>query len=263
MKYIGSFPLNVNKANAATSMAYGLSTALIAVVLISILAVVGSDVSNVFLETGNVISAKNSLPPTLGAPNPNLTAAEQSQITNSASEIANGTASMACLMALNSDASHMAANNATCLGPGLGIKPPPAPVAIIQSNLSNTAIEVQSNGLMYAQAAYNTYGTGTGVIGTSAYFVGTGRLAFYADGYIDSLNWFGADSSCGNGNGLGLYTGSMSPTTNSNGSITCTGHAQFNGNANKASYVGAAVTTTNIGTGNMGYYEPNGAPYTW
>lgn len=127
------------KISAVTGVTYGLLSALVIVVALSALTMAGVGVKNVFSLTGNTISSTTQSP---------LDAEQQSEITNATSEIAAGTASAACLAAMQADAADMTANNSTCLGPGYGITPPPLPVE--EQIIHGHNAEVMTNGNVYA-----------------------------------------------------------------------------------------------------------------
>lgn len=202
------------KTSAVTGVTYGLLSALIIVAIVGSLSAAGVGVENVFSTAGNGITANagNSTstststptptstpiptpaPNPIGTPNSALTASQQSQITNAAAEIAAGTASAACLQNMNNpaNAASMASNNATCLGPGYGIAPPPLPVAVeavfydVSYNGSySLASEVEANGLVYAMN-YNTSGSFSATSATPA--VGSNSIVLYEDGTEASSN---------------------------------------------------------------------------
>lgn len=84
----------------------------------------------------------------ISAPNPNLNSEQQSEITNAATEVASGHASLSCLQNLNIDPASATTNVSSCLGPGYGIAPPDGPLRV--ENINGHNAEVERNGKIYS-----------------------------------------------------------------------------------------------------------------
>lgn len=156
-----------------TAIEYGILAAFMIVAALAAIAYVGNGENSVFAITGTTI--ENTMLPSgiLGTPSVALTGEEASEIQNANQEVANGTASLACLQDMQQNPSTMASNDATCIGPGDGIPPPPSPV-INTGNFYNAfnvmggecgysqGLQVEQDGTIYAVENLAEGGNGTG-----------------------------------------------------------------------------------------------------
>lgn len=160
-------------------------SALVTVVALAALTAAGIVIENIFSITGSTIA--NTMKQ-ISASNQNSTSEQQSEIANATAEIAAGTVSAACLAAMNNDATNMANNNATCVGLGYSIAPPPSPIKTVFSQ--EYPIEVSQNGRIYMSGHEGS--TGYSLNSTTS----THRaLWFYNDGFMDTGGYTWYDNS--------------------------------------------------------------------
>lgn len=250
--------------SAVTSISYGLIVALIVLGIVGAVAETGVNVKSVFSVVG--VSASSSS--MFMTPNPNLTSEQQSEITNSAAEIEAGTASLACLQNMNNNASTMASNGATCLGPGYGIAPPNSPVSAVALLVDDVAggywyylsYQIAQSGLVYSISGNYLQNV---TLNSVQDLLSSSGLAFYQDGYISRNSpsgWWGQDggnSTCAGGTGDGYYSGAQftPKMSDNNGQYTiCTASAP----------VSFVATFPNVnGSSGKNYLTTNGQVVTW
>lgn len=214
---------------AVTAISYGLISALIIVLGLGAFAATGTKLSSVFSFLSNSLSVEQgSVGSSLVSPNPVLTAEQQSEISNAASEIAAGTASASCLQNMNSNAYVMVANNASCLGPGYGIAPPALPIMVNyifnQYTGSYVTYEVEQDGEIYAETDNASPSNINDSTALSFSNETNASGAYFNDGYapLDTVHLYGY-TTCGNGNGNGMYQNGLKAAISENGVVICSG----------------------------------------
>lgn len=208
------FLVCIARRSAISAITYALLIFLISVLALVAIASTGTGINSVF----GLIDQHISVPPTnqtmtlaqLGPPNPNLNSEQQSEIANAASEVANGTASLACLAYMNdaANATSMVNNSATCLGPGLNITPPAEPIKLFY-RYSDLPYFTYPDGQIYA--------AGQGATHHESNLNGYG-LWFYANGYVENggYDW---DTNCA----VERYYPQALAETDGDGNMSCTG----------------------------------------
>lgn len=242
----------MNGKKAVTAVTYGLISACIIGIALAAIAATGIKINSVFGITGNTIAGTMTL-----GNNSVLTTEQQQEVQNEQAEIAAGQVSAACINTMLQDATDAATNNASCLGPGYGIVPPPLPVAI--QIIGGHTVEVENNGQVYSEYIEGAAGNPTNAGDYTLGFPGNQKSEIweYNDGYLlewtdneiasdcsASPSWYGApnsqevspgnvtlDGSAGGGYSYGVCANS-----------TPFGNYSYNGTGNSSNWLGTGTS---------------------